>query len=60
MKKKKKSYKLVKERHKNENLSDKMKQTSKNYSELCIENYFLRKITQPYQSNFLKYSHKIL
>ena len=23
----------------------------KNYTEFCIENYFLRKITQPYQHN---------
>ena len=31
----------------------------KNYTELCIENYFLRKITQTYQKPN-KYSHKIL
>ena len=24
---------------------------NKNYTELCIENYFLRKITQPFQNN---------
>ena len=33
-----------------------MWQTSKNYTELCIENYFLRKITQPYQNNLQIFS----
>ena len=30
----------------------------KNYTELCVENYFLRKITQPYQNN-LQYSKEV-
>ena len=28
----------------------------KNYTELCIENYFLRKITQPCQNNLQTFS----
>ena len=33
-----------------------MEQTSKNYIELCIENYFLRKATQPYENNLQIFS----
>ena len=33
-----------------------MEQTSENYIELCIENYFLRKITQPYENDLQIFS----
>ena len=45
-----KKWQISEKKVKKSEKSNKKWQTSKNYTELYIENHFLRKITQPYEN----------